>query len=108
MEYPYKEDGSLYGTFITNEEGLITIENIEYGNYEIKEIKTLDGYEISSESLYFSIDSQDELVELSLVNKKLPQTGKYDYSKILGCTFLFAGGLLTIAYIKKQKKKEGK
>ena len=104
----YKEDGGLYGTFITNEEGLITIENIEYGNYEIKEIKTLDGYEISSESLYFSIDSQDELVELSLVNKKLPQTGKYDYSKILGCTFLFAGGLLTIAYIKKQKKKEGK
>ena len=41
----------------TNENGKISIINLPYGDYIIREIETLDGYEKKDEEIKFSINN---------------------------------------------------
>ena len=41
---------------ITNEVGQLNLENIEWGTYYLKEIKTIDGYEKLDTKFYFTVD----------------------------------------------------
>ena len=90
----FKNDGTLVGTYITNSEGLVIIEALEYGNYSIKEIATVDGYELSDETILFSITEDNKEVNVSMVNKKLPYTNmndnlNYVAISLIGIGFIF-------------------
>ena len=40
----------------TGEDGIIKVENINYGSYEISEVLTLDGYVLNNEPIPFEIN----------------------------------------------------
>ena len=100
----YKKDGTLYGTYTTNQDGLVEIKDIEYGEYKVKEISTIDGYELEDDVLYFSILEDGKDVNLSMINKKMPQTSMNDYTK--GCAILLIalGGVIVIVRLRKKQK----
>lgn len=100
----YKNDGTLYGTYVTNSDGLVIIEDIEYGDYSIKEIATIEGYELSDETLSFSIVNDDEDVNVSMVNVKLPQTDLNDYSKTIALILMAIGSTIFIITCSCKKK----
>lgn len=100
----YRKDGSLYGTYVTDKDGLVYINNIEYGEYEIRELSTIDGYELEDDTLYFSILDDGKVVELSMVNKKLPQTAASDYTKDIAILLIAVGGVIVIVKLRKKQK----
>lgn len=100
----YNKDGSLYGTYVTDENGLVHIKGLEYGEYKLKEVSTVDGYELEDDTLYFSILEDGKSVELSMVNKKLPQTGANDYVKNIAILLIATGGIIVILKLRKKQK----
>lgn len=100
----YNKDGSLYGTYVTDENGLVHIKGLEYGEYKIKEISTVDGYELEDDTLYFSILEDGKSVELSMINKRLPQTGANDYVKNIAILLIATGGIIVILKLRKKQK----
>ena len=100
----YKKDGTLYGTYTTNHNGLVEIKNIEYGEYKVKEISTIDGYELEDDVLYFSILEDGEDVNLSMINKKMPQTSMNDYTKDFAILLIALGGVIVIVRLRKKQK----
>ena len=63
----YKDNGELYATAITNENGEIVIDNIPYGKYYIVETQAPMGYMINSEKLYFEIKNDKEEVNVTIL-----------------------------------------
>lgn len=59
----------LYTDLMTNKEGKIIIENLIPGNYYIKEIRSLDGYEIYEQPVKVDIDLNQEIT-VTINNKK--------------------------------------
>lgn len=100
----YDLENNLIGTYITSETGLVIIEDLEYGDYMIKEVATIDGYELSDEVIYVSIVEDGAEVNVSMVNKKLPQTDMNDYSKIVAVSIIGLGSILLIITLRKKKK----
>lgn len=100
----YKKDGALYGTYTTNQDGLVEIKNIEYGEYKVQEISTIDGYELEDDVLYFSILEDGEDVNLSMINKKMPQTSMNDYTKDFAILLIALGGVIVIVRLRKKQK----
>jgi len=100
----YKKDGTLYGTYTTDKNGLVTIEGIEYGEYKVKELSTLEGYELEDDVLYFSILEDGENVKLSMINKKMPQTSMKDYTKDFAILLIALGGVIIIVKLRKKQK----
>ncbi len=62
-------------TLTTNEDGYAISENLYYGNYILKETKTLSGYELSNKIYPFSITRNNQLVHINnlnpIVNKQI-------------------------------------
>lgn len=102
----FKSDGTLIGTYITNSEGLVIIENLEYGDYSIKEVATVDGYELSDETILFSITEDGADVNVSMVNKKLPQTDMNDYLNYVAISLIGIGSVLFIVASSRKKKRK--
>ena len=55
----YKEDGTPLSVYTTNENGVITVENLVPGNYYFVETKAPDDYDINTEPITFSITDKD-------------------------------------------------
>lgn len=53
-KYTYNENGSV-GTFVTGDDGTITVSNLPWGSYYFIETKAPDGYELSSRTVAFTI-----------------------------------------------------
>ncbi len=102
----FKSDGTLIGTYITNSEGLVIIENLEYGDYSIKEVATVDGYELSDETIQFSIAEDGADVNVSMVNKKLPQTDMNDYLNYVAISLIGIGSVIFIVASSRKKKRK--
>lgn len=102
----FKKDGTLIGTYITNSEGLVIIEKLEYGDYYIKEVATVEGYELSDEAISFSITEDGVDVNVSMVNKKLPQTDMNDYLNYIAISLIGIGSIIFMiaSYCKKKIK----
>ncbi len=100
-----KEDGTEIGEYITDENGIVYVENLEYGNYFITEIATIEGYDLSDEIISFSIKDNEVTLELNMVNVHLPQTGLKDYEKMIGNMLLLIGSILLLITMKKKIKK---
>ncbi|CAM4157914.1 hypothetical protein H9L01_05670 [Erysipelothrix inopinata] len=70
----YKENGEIISSeYITNNNGKLRIDNLEFGNYFLKEIKAPDGYELSSLKIPFTIDESvvEKVLNISFTNKKI-------------------------------------
>lgn len=72
------ENNEKIGIYTTDEKGEIRIDELEYGTYRIKEIKTNDAYILDEAEHVFEIRNNNEFVMLEITNKakpKLPRTG---------------------------------
>lgn len=59
----------------SNEEGIFTFENIPYGEYIVCELKPANGY-LENEELYpVTISEDDEIIEITIENDKIPELG---------------------------------
>ena len=59
----------------SNEEGIFTFENVPYGEYIVCELKPANGY-LENEELYpVTISEDDEIIEITIENDKIPELG---------------------------------
>ena len=92
----YDLNDNLIYSYLTDDLGNIEL-TLEYGSYYFKELATIDGYKLSDERIYFSVSTDGEEIELSLVNEfeeiEVPNTQKDEFSiyKISTIIFLLIG-----------------
>lgn len=80
--------------FVTDENGLYKGNDIPYGRYKIVEIKTLEGYVLDAEPIYFELTEDGQEIEITKENRKI--YGELDFSK----TDLATGEIVEGAHIK--------
>ena len=92
----YVKSGDKYVDveMVTNETGMIRLEDIPLGTYYIKEIKPAKGYELSEEivKLDLTVDDRDALVykaliEDSVVGPAIQKTDDVTGDPVFGCVF---------------------
>lgn len=104
----YNEDNQLVFSGKTNNDGKITVENLEYGKYYIIEKEAPEGYELSTEKIFFEIKDDKEVVKVTMTNEKsiveVPDTRMNDnhVTEILGMILIILG-IGGILYVKKNK-----
>lgn len=60
-------------TAVTDESGIFTFSNIPYGEYLIKELKPADGYLDNEDVFTVTIKDNEQVVELTAINDKVPE-----------------------------------
>lgn len=92
---------------VTDENGLISISNLGYGKYHFYETSAPNGYFLDDKLYEFVITDDNELINIKVVNEKLPITSNvYEVPKRLstiGLGFGLATLSLAIVYDKKRK-----
>ena len=76
----------------SNEEGILTFENVPYGEYIVRELKPADGYLPNEESYQATISENEEIIEITIENDKIPELGTtatIDGKKEVGATEVF-------------------
>lgn len=73
-EIKFTEETAIL-TAESNEEGIFTFENVPYGEYIVCELKPANGY-LENEELYpVTISEDDEIIEITIENDKIPELG---------------------------------
>src|SRR5699024_822696 len=68
----YEEDGTAVETKSTDEDGMITFESLEAGNYYVQETKAPEGYELDTTKYDVEIvDEQKEAIQLVVENSRV-------------------------------------
>lgn len=74
--------GTVYKLYLENEEikeliigedSTVYIDNLQYGNYKLKEYKSGTGYTLDLKEYYFTIGKDNKKIELELTNKIIKQ-----------------------------------
>ncbi|EKC45033.1 protein containing Collagen-binding surface protein Cna-like, B region domain protein, partial [human gut metagenome] len=60
-------------TAVTDENGVFVFNNIPYGEYLIKELKPADGYLDNEDVFTVTIKDNEQVVELTAINDKVPE-----------------------------------
>lgn len=96
-------EDNLIGSYITDENGDIEVE-LEYGSYYYKELKTIEGFVLNEEKVYFDVTEDGAIIETTLVNVKVPNTSLSD-SKVLDVVgiVLIIAGVGYLIYVKRKK-----
>lgn len=100
--------GALFGLFSTdeteftektailttesNEDGIFAFENVPYGEYIVRELKPAEGYLPNEENYPVTISENDEIIEITVENDKIPELGTtatIDGKKEVGATEIF-------------------
>lgn len=69
-------NGEAIGIYETNNEGIILVDNLIYGEYEVVEYEAPEGYIASEEIQTVFIEEDGQILELTFKNSpKLPKTG---------------------------------
>lgn len=66
-------------TLETGETGIIELDELHLGDYEISEIKTLDGYVLDTNPIPFSITENGQLIEKTMSNSRI--VGRFEFVK---------------------------
>ena len=106
----YNDKDELIFTGITDEEGKIVIEELEYGKYYILEKNAPEGYQLNPEKMYFEILEDGEIVKCTMTDEKVivevPNTDSSNY--IIQISLILMGlatGVVVYEEIKKRKRK---
>lgn len=78
VEFELKKDGHVVKQGVTNSFGLVMFEQLDYGNYELVEVKTLDEYVL--DSMLHPVEINEENQEMIIQNKK--KTGHVHFYKV--------------------------
>ena len=79
-------------TAVTDESGIFNFSNIPYGEYLIKEVKPADGYLDNEDVFAVTIKDNEQVVELTAINDKVPEIGTtatIDGNKEVNATEIF-------------------
>ena len=94
----YKDNDELIYTGYTNSLGKIILEGLPLGSYYIKEISTIDDYQLSDEPIYFEIKENNAIVNANMQNMKIsvPSTNKniFPIHLLLSFNLIILGGYL--------------
>ena len=71
-ETEFTEDNAIL-TAMSDKDGVFTFENIPYGNWIICELKAADGYLENTEIHYVQINSNEQIIEINVVNDRIPE-----------------------------------
>ena len=92
----------------TDEEGIITIKELKYGEYYFIEKEAPEGYEINPEKMYFEVKEDGEIVKSTLEDSKIievPNTSKNELRiRIIIGALLIILGIGVVIYANKKKK----
>ena len=115
--YPFETEFSLDTTievFETDEAGRFLFENVPYGEWIIRELKSPDGYILSDENYTVTVKENGETVKLNIKNSKVPEPSSVPESPKTGDTANLLIPLITlftafgaIIYLSKKLKKRG-
>ncbi len=96
-------ENNLLGSYVTNENGDIEV-ILEYGSYYYQELKSLDGYILNEEKVYFNVTEHGAIIETTLINVKVPKTSLSDSKAldVIGIVSIIAG----VGYLIYAKKKK--
>lgn len=90
--YSLKYNEVVYNGY-TDSNGEISISNLPLGKYEIRELESPDGYEISNDIMKFELTENNEIVKVGLTNKivvNIPDTSLNEINlTILGTLLMF-------------------
>ena len=93
----------------SDKNGKVTFENVEYGDYYVKEIRAPKGYNLKDVKEKFSIESNGESIDITFKNKQIPQKARLvktgavlSYGALGLCTASLSGVVL---WKRKSKKK---
>ncbi|MEG1255560.1 SpaA isopeptide-forming pilin-related protein [Clostridium sp.] len=108
----YDKDGKEVTTAVSGKDGVVTFNDVDYGNYTIKETEAPKGYILSEEKLEVNVNSVESQTftvknkEEKLIDKivdVLPKTGGvFNYKIIIGALTIIGGISLLL---KKNKSK---
>lgn len=111
----YKADGTEVTEFVTGEDGTYSRNDLLYGDYYLKELETIKGYEFDKEAVYaFSVSKDGETIEITAVNNKIPvvktdspKTGDTNNTiALLAMLGISAVSLAGIGIVQYRKKKQ--
>ncbi len=94
----FKNDGTLLDEYKTNEEGIIELNNLEIGKYLIKEIATLEDYELYDEVIEVEIKEGIKSI-VSITNRfivEVPPTGVNEFliSLLVSTAMILIGSII--------------
>ncbi len=101
----YDSNKNLLGEYITDENGEISLPDLKVGSYYLKELLTLDNYELNTDEIYIEIKNGIKST-VTVNNRRLvpvPRTSTNPEPLIAGFSFL---GLLSSLFLLKHAKKE--
>ena len=58
-------------TFFTGEDGIIKLEQFNYGKYQITEVNTIEGYVLNNEPIEIEITENGQKIELEMTNERI-------------------------------------
>jgi uncharacterized surface anchored protein len=70
----YTVDDILINTSMSNDDGVIKIDKLPLGSYYIKEKKAPDNYNLDDSKYYFTIEDENEVINLNITNFRVPET----------------------------------
>ena len=70
----YNDKDELIFSGRTDENGMITIEELRYGKYYILEKEAPEGYVLNTEKMYFEVLKDGEIIKSNMKNKKITGT----------------------------------
>lgn len=105
----YDEAGNLVMEAVSQEDGLVIFEKVGFGKYQIKEISTVEGYQLSGEVITVEVNDtyENPAAPIEVLNFPIVQTGVEDFPWLavgIGCGCV-AAVLFVAGIIQKKRKK---
>lgn len=110
----FTEDGDKVLEITTDTDGKALAKELEYGDYYLQELKTIDGYKLNDKKFSFSVKENGETIQIEVINdtiREVPPTKTYtpktgnntNVGMFMGLLALSGAGL-TGAYLYKRRK----